>query len=118
MLRVALPGGASVTMAVTHFHHPQDAEAERARERVFVGEKIAGHFTLEPVKPTDNAITSEIEGMLLPLGARPHWGKIMHARAEQLVPVYPKLSEFRELARSYDPGGKFRNDFLDIHVFG
>ena len=25
-------------------------------DRVFMGEKIAGHFTLEPVKPTDNVI--------------------------------------------------------------
>jgi len=32
--------------------------------------------------------------------------------------LYPKLLEFRELARSYDPGGKFRNEFLDVHVFG
>jgi alditol oxidase len=56
--------------------------------------------------------------MLLPLGARPHWGKIMHGRAEQLAPLYPKLPAFRELARRYDPVGKFRNDFLDLHVFG
>ena len=25
------------------------------------------------------ALMAEIEAMLLPLGARPHWGKIMHA---------------------------------------
>jgi len=31
-VRVELPGGASVVMAVTHFHHPQDAESERARD--------------------------------------------------------------------------------------
>ena len=64
------------------------------------------------------ALTAVIEAMLLPLGARPHWGKIMHARAEQLAPLYPKLPAFRELVRSYDPGGKFRNEFLDEHVFG
>jgi alditol oxidase len=64
------------------------------------------------------ALTAEIEEMLLPLGARPHWGKIMHARAAELEPLYPKLPAFRNLARSYDPSGKFRNDFLDAHVLG
>jgi hypothetical protein len=37
--------------------------------------------------------------MLLPLGARPHWGKIMHARAAELAPLYPKLPAFRDLSR-------------------
>ncbi len=64
------------------------------------------------------ALTAEVEATLLPLGARPHWGKIMHASAEQLAPLYPKLLAFRQLALSYDPGGKFRNQFLDRHVFG
>ena len=41
-----------------------------------------------------------------------------HARAEQLAPLYPKLPAFQELARLYDPGGKFRNAFMDVHVFG
>ena len=45
-------------------------------------------------------------------------GKIMHARSEQLAPLYPKLPEFQELGRSYDPDGKFRNQFVDLHVFG
>ena len=54
----------------------------------------------------------------MPLGARPHWGKIMHAPAAELTPLYPKLPAFRVLARSYDPGGKFRNEFLEVHVFG
>ncbi|HEY2184890.1 MAG TPA: D-arabinono-1,4-lactone oxidase [Xanthobacteraceae bacterium] len=64
------------------------------------------------------AITAEIEALLLPLGARPHWGKIMHARAEQLAKLYPNLPAFRELAQSCDPGSKFCNSFLDVHVFG
>jgi xylitol oxidase len=42
----------------------------------------------------------------------------MHAPAARLAPLYPKLSAFRVLDRTYDPGGKFRNDFLDLHVFG
>jgi xylitol oxidase len=76
------------------------------------------HFSWRREPDAVQAMTAEIEALLLPLGARPHWGKIMHARAKQMAPLYPKLPAFRELARSHDPGGKFRNEFLDIHVFG
>ena len=79
---------------------------------------VAIHFSWQRELEAVEAMTAEIEAMLLPLGGRPHWGKIMHARSEQLAPLYPKLSEFRELARSYDPDGKFRNQFMDLHVFG
>jgi xylitol oxidase len=63
-------------------------------------------------------ITKEIEGMLLPLGGRPHWGKVVHAPAARLAPLYPRMSEFRALVGNYDPDGKFRNEFLDRHVLG
>ncbi|MFI5014312.1 MAG: FAD-binding protein [Hyphomicrobiales bacterium] len=76
------------------------------------------HFTWKKEPEAVFAITAEIEDMLLPLGARPHWGKLMHARAERIEPLYPRLPEFRALAARYDPHGKFRNDFLSEHVFG
>jgi alditol oxidase len=81
-------------------------------------DRIGIHFSWQTEPDAVQAMTAEIEAMLLPLGARPHWGKIMHASAQQLAPLYPKLPAFRELALSYDPGGKFRNRFLDVHVFG
>jgi xylitol oxidase len=81
-------------------------------------DSIGIHFSWNGPLDTVQRMTLEIEDMLVPLGARPHWGKIMHARAEQLAQLYPKLPEFRELVRSYDPGGKFRNEFLDGCVFG
>ncbi len=62
-------------------------------------------------------VSAEVEAALLPLGARPHWGKIIHAPAATLAPLYPMLSAFRELARSLDPGGRFRNVYVDRHVF-
>jgi alditol oxidase len=79
---------------------------------------VSIHFSWQRELDAVQAITAEIEAMLLPLGARPHWGKIVHADSEQLAPLYPKLPAFRELAQSYDPGGKFRNEFIDKHVFG
>ena len=84
----------------------------------FGDDRVAIHFSWRREMEAVAALTAEIEEMLLPLGARPHWGKIIHARAAELVPLYPKLPAFRDLARSYDPGGKFRNEFLDTHVFG
>ncbi len=81
-------------------------------------DRVSIHFSWQREIDAVQALTAEVEAMLLPLGARPHWGKIMHARPDQLATLYPMLPAFRELARSYDPGGKFRNEFLDEHVFG
>ena len=81
-------------------------------------DRVGIHFSWRREPDAVHEITAEIEAILLPLGARPHWGKIIHAPAAQIAPLYPKLSAFRELSRSYDPGGKFRNQFLDMHVFG
>jgi alditol oxidase len=81
-------------------------------------DRVGIHFSWRREPDAVQAMTTEIEAMLLPLGARPHWGKILHSGAEQLAPLYPKLSAFRKLARSYDPAGKFRNEFLELHVFG
>jgi alditol oxidase len=79
---------------------------------------VAIHFTWKPEPDAANAITAEIETLLLPLSARPHWGKLMHAQAGEMARLYPRLPDFRKLADEYDPTGKFRNQFLIEHVFG
>ncbi|HEY6433871.1 MAG TPA: D-arabinono-1,4-lactone oxidase [Acetobacteraceae bacterium] len=79
---------------------------------------VAIHFTWKREIEAVDRMTEEIEDMLLPLGARPHWGKLMHARAGQIAGVYPRLPEFRALVAAYDPGGKFANAFLTRHVLG
>jgi xylitol oxidase len=81
-------------------------------------DSIAIHFSWKREPDAVHSLTMEIEDMLLPLGARPHWGKIMHAPAERLAEVYPRLPAFRGLAHLHDPDGKFRNAFLDAHIFG
>ena len=81
-------------------------------------DSVAIHFTWRSEPGPVHAITSKIEEMLLPLGARPHWGKVIHARADRIARLYPRLSDFRDLARTYDPNGTFRNEFLETHVFG
>ena len=50
---------------------------------------------------------------LLPLGARPHWGKCFAATADDLGRLYPRWEDFRALRASADPDGKFGNAFLD-----
>ncbi len=76
------------------------------------------HFTWKKDLAAVDRITREIEELLIPMGARPHWGKVIHATGTELTPVYPKLPDFRVLADRYDPKGKFRNAFLARHVFG
>lgn len=79
---------------------------------------VALHFTWQRERAAVEAITREIEAKLLPLGARPHWGKMIHADAAALARVYPRLRDFVQVARRWDPEGKFRNVFLKRHVFG
>ncbi len=77
------------------------------------------HFSWNERDPaTVGALCQAIEALLMPLGGRPHWGKILLAPAERLAPLYPRMEDFRRLAARVDPGGKFRNGFIDRHVFG
>jgi xylitol oxidase len=79
---------------------------------------IGIHFTWKKQSDGVDAITREIEAALVPLGARPHWGKLIHADAATLAPLYPRMVDFRTCALRYDPDQKFRNAFLERHVFG
>lgn len=70
------------------------------------------HFTWERDQAGVEAILPALEAALLPLGARPHWGKV-YVDAGDVVPgLYPRLDAFRALADSFDPTGAFRNPFL------
>ncbi len=59
------------------------------------------------------AVLPAIEAALLPLGARPHWGKCFAATAADIEPLYPRLADFRALRARVDPDGTFGNDWLD-----
>ena len=47
----------------------------------------------------------------------PHWGKLFSISPAQLKTIYEKLPEFTQLAKKYDPQGKFRNQFLNTNIF-
>ncbi len=71
------------------------------------------HFTWVRDLAGVTAVLPAIEDALLPLGARPHWGKLFTADAAALARAYPKLGEFQRLRAEVDPAGKFSNAFLD-----
>ena len=79
---------------------------------------IAFHFTWQPDWPAVEALLPEIEALLDPFDARPHWGKLFTTSPARIRELYPRLPDFQALARELDPSGKFRNAFLDRHIFG
>lgn len=77
------------------------------------GHDVVGvHFTWRNEPAAVDAVLPAIEAILLPLGARPHWGKHCHATPAQIAPLYPRLSDWRELVTRWDPTGKFGNSLL------
>ncbi len=71
---------------------------------------LAVHFTWRQ-DPAVFELLPLIEEALLPLGARPHWGKCF--MTSDVAPLYPRWNDFAELMRVQDPTGKFRNPYLD-----
>lgn len=53
-----------------------------------------------------------IEEILLPLGARPHWGKVSLATPEQVRAAFPRWHDFAALVESVDPQCRFRSPFV------
>jgi alditol oxidase len=80
-------------------------------------DSLAIHFTWKPMTAEVLALLPQIEEKLAPFGARPHWGKLFTMPPSRLAGLYPKLADFRALARHYDPHGKFRNEFVERNLF-
>jgi alditol oxidase len=73
---------------------------------------VALHFTWHRDEDAVHEALPEIERTLLPLGARPHWGKCFTASRSELAAAYPAIDRFRQLRDRRDPTGKFGNAFL------
>jgi alditol oxidase len=76
------------------------------------------HFTWKQEWNAVSKLLPVIERELAPFKARPHWGKLFTTSPEQLKSIYGKLPEFLQMAKQYDPKGKFRNEFLNRNIFG
>ncbi|MEO6283933.1 MAG: D-arabinono-1,4-lactone oxidase [Dyadobacter sp.] len=81
-------------------------------------DSVAIHFTWKQDWPAVSKLLPIIEKELAPYNVRPHWGKLFTVSPDLLEKRYPRFADFRELAKKYDPKGKFRNDFLNLNIFG
>jgi xylitol oxidase len=74
---------------------------------------FALHFTWLPDRAAVTPVLAAMEDALLPLGARPHWGKLFVSGPQAALATYPRADAFRQLLDRRDPRGKFRNDFIN-----
>jgi xylitol oxidase len=81
-------------------------------------DSVALHFTWKPDWPNVSKLLPVIEREIAPFSPRPHWGKLFSIPHAQLAKTYDRLPDFIALARRMDPQGKFRNDFLNTHIYG
>lgn len=73
---------------------------------------LAFHFTWKRMPSQVDHVLDAVEEALLPFGARPHWGKTFHYGHRELQMTYPRMGDFVDAVRRWDPDGKFENGFL------
>lgn len=76
------------------------------------------HFTWKREPDAVQEMVIQIEDALTPFEARPHWGKVFHADAAAIAPLYQRHSDFVRLVERLDPRGAFRNAWLKARVLG
>jgi xylitol oxidase len=74
---------------------------------------VGFHFTWVRDVPAVYDVLPLVEERLVPLGARPHWGKCFTMSGEDLVAAHPRLPDFVRLRESADPDRKFASAFTD-----
>jgi xylitol oxidase len=79
---------------------------------------VAIHFTLKPDWDSVRDLLPVIEKELSPYNVRPHWGKLFAIEPATLQSRYERMGDFKNLARKYDPRGKFRNPFIAKNLYG
>lgn len=75
-------------------------------------DSVALHFTWVRDEPAVLPVVRRLEEALAPFDPRPHWGKVFGIPAADLRDRYPRLADFRALARALDPAGTFTNGFV------
>jgi xylitol oxidase len=75
------------------------------------------HFTWKPQWAAVKSVLPLIEERLAPFDARPHWAKLFTMQPSRLQAQYARLTDFKALAKQYDPDGKFRNEYLNTNIF-
>lgn len=82
----------------------------------FERDSVAFHFTWVKDDAAVRPVMAAVEERLAPFDPRPHWGKLFSIEPGDVAARYPKMSQFRELAKRHDPSGKFRNAFVDPYL--
>ncbi len=70
------------------------------------------HFTWIKDQARVLALLPNLERLLQPFDARPHWGKLFVTPAKRLAELFPRMGDFVELVRTCDPYRKFANAYL------
>jgi alditol oxidase len=79
---------------------------------------VAVHTTWKPDWETVRTLLPLVEQQLAPFEPVPHWGKLFTMSPRVLQARYARIGDFRQLLNQYDPGEKFRNEFLDQTISG
>ncbi|MEU6144023.1 FAD-binding protein [Streptomyces sp. NPDC047081] len=75
-------------------------------------DSVALHFTWIADTASVLPVVRRVEEALDAFGPRPHWGKVYTVPASVVRERYPRLDDFRTLARALDPQRKFTNAFV------
>ncbi|MEV6402143.1 FAD-binding protein [Streptomyces bobili] len=75
-------------------------------------DSVAVHFTWTDDTAAVLPVVRELEAALEPFEPRPHWGKVYALPASVVRGRYPRIDDFRALARDLDPAGTFTNAFV------
>ncbi|MEU6067819.1 MULTISPECIES: FAD-binding protein [Streptomyces] len=75
-------------------------------------DSVALHFTWFADTAAVLPVVRRVEEALDAFGPRPHWGKVFTVPAAEVRGRYPRMADFRALAQTLDPGGKFTNAFV------
>ncbi|MDO0910687.1 FAD-binding protein [Streptomyces sp. DT2A-34] len=78
----------------------------------YARDTVALHFTWIEDTAAVLPVVRRLEEALDAFAPRPHWGKVFTVPARVLRGRYPRLEDFRALARELDPGRKFANAFV------
>ncbi len=93
--------------------------ADRLWMSMNYGQDTVGiHFTWKPERDAVEDMLVQLETALVPFEARPHWGKLFNANAEEIAPLYERMPDFVHLVERLDPRGAFRNSWLKARVLG
>ena len=75
-------------------------------------DSVAVHFTWIDDADAVAPAVAAVESVLVPLGARPHWGKVFDVEPGLVASAYPRLADQRALRNRLDPERRFTNGFV------